>query len=134
MSRTAVSITKIVGEPSLTPNPARGVLRTSAAVNFDQPNGHAVSSAFGAIPLSEKLYLTINNSDTADHVITVGHGSSTYCAYSGIGDLTQTVKAGLTADIGPIQIHRHAQDANCTINVDGDSGTTGTITAELRTL
>lgn len=126
MTRTAISISQLAAGGS------RNILRTSPATAFDQANGHSIASAFGSLPLSEQLFLEFVNSDTAAHVITVRAGSSTYGAATALGDYTQSVPAGADRLIGPINLARHAQDANATIYVDGDSGTTGTITATLR--
>ena|SRR5579872_4081153 len=132
MSRTSISISKIVSMPNVPPNAARGVLITSPVTAFDQANGHSITSAFGMIPLTYPLYLVVANTHSADHVITIKAGSSTYGAFTTIGDVTFTVKAGKTGEYGPVILHQHAQDASTTINVDADSGMTGTITAEIR--
>lgn len=132
MSRTAISINQIVSMPNTPPFAARGVLMTSGAINFDQANGHSVTSAFGMIPLGYPLYFVVSNTHTASHVITIKAGSSTYGGYTSIGDITFTVAAGKKAEYGPVVLHQHVQDASSTINVDADSGMTGTITAEIR--
>jgi hypothetical protein len=132
MARTAISVAKIVGQDAVGLHAENGCLITSGSVAFDQANGHSLTNAYGMFPLDKPLYLIVSNTDTADHVITFAKGASTYAGGLAAGDLTFTVPAGTTRTIGPISLPRHAQDASTTINVDGDSGTAGTITCEVR--
>jgi len=115
---------------------SRKVIRTSAyAATIDQANGMVVQSTFaqGMPPqYLEQLNLLVSNTDTVAHTVTVKAGASTWAGNRGLGDLVVTIPAGGSgAPPIPVDISRHAQNANGDINVDFDSGFTGTITAEL---
>jgi hypothetical protein len=133
MGRTAIPVSKYLGQDIMSLYRTRGVLMTSAAATFDQTNGHSIAMGSGRFPLDMPIYLIVANTDTADHVITLAKGASaTYAGALDLGDVTFTVPASGTYTYGPVSLPRHAQDGAGTLYVDGDASTAGTITCEIR--
>jgi hypothetical protein len=118
------------------PGNNRNVLRTSAtAVAIDQANGMVIQSTFAeGMPAQyrEPLYLCIGNTDTVAHNVTIRAGASTWAGNRSAGDRVVSIPGPGSIELTPLDISRHAQNANGDINVDFDSGFTGSITAELR--
>ena len=74
------------------------------------------------------MILKVDNSAAGPHVVTVRKGVNPPAFRAGIGDLAVTVTNGTTQYIGPLESARFSQ-ADGSLLLDFDSGTTGTITA-----
>lgn len=104
-----------------------------AGTAIDQANGMNIALASGALPsapTAHNLYLRVNNSAAGPHNVIVRAGAYPPAFRAGLGDLTVSVVNATTRWIGPFEAARHMQ-ADGSINVDFDAGTTGTITAFL---
>lgn len=124
MARTNLPTSTLAGEALLT---------DPAGTAIDQANGMNVALASGAIPSAPSvnlLLLRVANSAAGAHNVIVRAGVYPPAFRSGLGDLTLSVPAGATRWIGPLEGARHVQ-ADGSLNVDFDAGTTGTITAFL---
>lgn len=120
---------------TLAPN---GSIAAPAGTTIDQPNGMNVTIPTASIPATpdlDHLFLIVNNSAAATHNVIVragvGGGATPGPAFrSAIGDLTVSIATTATRWIGPLDPSRFVQ-LDGSLNVDFDSGTTGTITAVL---
>ena len=123
MARTNLPLTNLV---------ANGGLTDPAGTTADQANGMNVAIPTTAIPSGphiDKLMLRVaNTAGTAKNVI-VRKGVDPPAFRSSIGDLTVQVAATTGVKwVGPFEIARFVQ-ADSSLNIDFESGFTGTITA-----
>lgn len=126
MARTAIAVSTL-------PGVAAAGLVDPAGTAIDQANGMNVALASGALPAApaaRHLFLRVNNSAAGVHVATVRAGVNPPSFRAGIGDLAVSIPATSTKWIGPLEAARFVQ-ADGSVNVDFDAGTTGTITAFL---
>lgn len=126
MARTNLPTSTLPGE-------AVAGLADPAGTAIDQANGMNVALASGAIPAAptaRMMFLRVNNSAAGAHNLIIRAGAYPPAMRAGIGDLTVNILATSTKWVGPISSGRFAQ-ADGSINVDFDAGTTGTITAFL---
>jgi hypothetical protein len=125
VARTNLPLTKLVANS--------GVLNPSATT-VDQTNGMNVALASESIPAganSDRLVLKVDNTAAAAHNVIVRAGAANPPAFrAGIGDITFSVTNAESAYVGPFEWARVAQ-SDGSVNVDFDSGFTGTITAFL---
>lgn|SRR5487761_1939031 len=118
---------------SLLPADVVAGLADPAGTAIDQANGMNIVLASGAVPAAptaRNLFLRVANSAAGAHNVIVRAGVYPPAFRAGIGDLTVNVLATSTKWIGPFTAARFAQ-ADGSINIDFDAGTTGTITAFL---
>jgi hypothetical protein len=123
MARTNLPLSNLV---------ASGGLADPAGTTIDQANGMNVAIPTTAIPSAphmDKLILRVaNTAGTAKNTI-VKAGANPPSFRASLGDLTVQVPATTGVRfIGPFEIARFAQ-ADGSLNIDFESGATGTITA-----
>lgn len=132
MARTNLPLSALVAEASVALGTYTG-LADPAGTAIDQANGMNVSLATTAIPAApgaELLLLRVANTAASPKNVIIRAGAYPPAFESGKGDQNVSVTNGTTRWIGPFEYARHAQ-ADGSINVDFDAGTTGTITAFL---
>lgn len=125
MARTNLPLTSLAGN-SGSVNPS-----TTAV---DQANGMNIALANEGVPAAgntDRLVLVVANTAAAAHHILVRAGAANPPAFrAGIGDVSVNVTNGVTAYVGPFEYARVVQ-SDGSVNVDFDSGFTGTILALL---
>lgn len=125
MARTNLPVTALVANS--------GVLNPTATA-VDQANGMNVKLVSENIPAaanSDRLVLVVANTAAAAHNVIVRAGAANPPAFrAGIGDIDFSVTNAETAYVGPFEWARIAQ-SDGSVNVDFDSGFTGTILALL---
>lgn len=132
MARTNLPLSNLIAEASVATGTYAG-FADPAGTAIDQANGMNVVLASGAIPhvpAGEGLVLRVANTAAAPHVVTLRAGAYPPAFEAMKGDQTVSVTNATTKWIGPLEYARHAQ-ADGSINIDFDAGTTGTITAFL---
>ena len=132
MARTNLPLSNLVGEASVALGTYTG-LADPAGTAIDQANGMNVVLATTAIPAApgaELLLLRVANTAAAAHNVILRAGAYPPAFESMKGDQTVSVTNATTRWVGPLEYARHAQ-ADGSINVDFDTGFTGTITAFL---
>lgn len=133
MARTAVALTVLVVNSSLA-DPA-GTTIDSTLVTA----GVNVPLASTAIPVAKDMtngiLIRVKNTDSGSaHVVTLRAGSNPPSFRADLGDLTMSVALSATRWFGPFDSSRFIQQGNGSdvakqsLNIDFDSGTTGTIT------
>lgn len=118
---------------STLPGQAMAGLADPAGTAIDAANGMNIALASGAIPAAptaRNLFLRVANTAASAKNVIVRAGALPPAFRSGLGDLTVNVTNATTKWIGPLESSRFSQ-ADGSINVDFDAGTTGTITAFL---
>lgn len=129
MARTNLPTTALVANS--------GVLNPTATA-VDQANGMNILLPSTAIPRTadaDHLVLVVANTAAAAHNVIVRAGAGEPGAYgpafrTGKGDLTFSVTNAQTAYVGPFEVARFAQ-ADGSLNIDFDTGFTGTVLALL---
>lgn len=124
MARTAIPVNKFLA------NNATALLDPTGTA-IDQANGMNVALAPNTIPAgdsAEALVLRVHNSAAGAHVATIGAGVNPPSFRAGIGALAVSIAAGAIRWVGPLEPARFLQ-ADGSVNVDFDTGTTGDITA-----
>jgi len=123
MARTNLPLTNLV---------ANGGLTDPAGTTADQANGMNVAVPTTAIPSGphlDKLMLRVANTAGSAKNVIVRAGASSLAFRAGIGDLTVQVPATTGVKwVGPFDISRFVQ-SDGSLNIDFESGFTGTITA-----
>jgi hypothetical protein len=123
MARTNLPLSNLV---------ANGGLTDPAGTAIDQANGMVVAIPTTAIPSGpglDKLILRVANTAGAAKNTIVRKGVDPPAFRASIGDLTVQVAATTGVKfIGPFEIARFAQ-SDGSLNIDFESGATGTITA-----
>lgn len=110
------------------------VAEPAVPATLDPTNGHQTSipraAAPGAADSAGQLYYYVENTDVGSaHVITIKAGVSTAASFrGGTGDLAVSIDASTAGIIGPLETERFAQ-ADGSILVDCDAGSTGIIIA-----
>lgn len=111
-----------------------GGIAQPAGTTIDQANGMNVVTTAEAVPsegtAAGHLILQVTNSAASAKHCIVRAGVTPPAQRSALGDLSISVAAGATELIGPLESMRFAQ-SDGSINVDFDSGMTGTINALL---
>lgn len=125
MARTNLPLSPFVAES------ASG-LADPAGTTIDQANGMNIVMTTETIPASydaeRGLFLRVKNTAAGTQHVIVRAGVNPPAFRAPLGDLTVAIATGATVWVGPFDMARHAQ-ADDSINVDFDAGTTGTITA-----
>src|SRR2546423_10596249 len=123
MARTNLPLSNLV---------ANGSLADPAGTAIDQANGMNVAIVTTAIPSAphlDKVMLRVANTAGTPKNVTIKKGSDSALAFrAGLGDLVVAVTNATTKWVGPFEIARFSQ-ADGSLNVDFESGMTGTITA-----
>lgn len=99
-------------------------LADPAGTTADATNGHNVP----AVGQSQRVVLRVANSAGASKNVTVKAGNNPPAQRAGLSDKVVAVGAGATVWIGPLSSDRFIQ-TDGSVNVDLESGLTGTITA-----
>lgn len=124
MARTNLPVT------NLTTNGKTAISTTA----IDQTNGMNLALASTAIPpvaATDHLILVVDNTAAGSHNFILRKGASNPPAFRApLGDLTIAIGATTTVYIGPFDYARFVQ-SDGSLNIDFDSGTTGTIQALL---
>ncbi len=117
-----------------------GIIDIPAGTNIDQANGMNAqfpTTGIPAQPVASDVFLYVKNTAGSDKTVTiragVGGGATPGQAFrSGIGDLVVTAHTASGGGIiGPLETARFAQ-LDGSINIDFQSGITGTIAALVR--
>jgi hypothetical protein len=123
MARTNLPLSNLV---------ANGSLTDPAGTAIDQANGMNVAIPTTAIPSGphiDKLVLRVANTAGAGKNTIVRKGIDPPAFRQGLGDLTVQVPATTGVKwLGPFELARFVQ-ADGSLNIDFESGATGTITA-----
>lgn len=118
---------------STLPGMAAAGLADPAGTAIDATNGMNVALASTAIPAgptARNLFLRVANTAASAKNVIVRAGVYPPAFRQGLGDLTVNVVNATTKWVGPFEAARFTQ-ADGSINIDFDAGTTGTITAFL---
>lgn len=124
MARTSIPLTNLS---------ANGSIAAPAGTAIDATNGMQVVIPTWAIPRTanvENLVLILNNTAGSAKQVTVRAGMNPPASQAARGDLTVSVAAGGTRYLGPFESARFIQ-TDATLQIDFESGTTGTVTALL---
>ena len=122
MARTAIT------RRNLVPN---GGLLAPTADTIDQANGMSLAITNTGVPAGpdmDMVILKVDNSAAGAHNVIIRAGVNPPAFRAGLGDLTVSVTNGTTKYVGPFEPARFKQ-ADGSLNVDFDSGFSGTITA-----
>ena len=126
MARTALTVNTFL------PDNATALLDPTAQA-IDQANGMNLALASGAMPAAptgKNVLLKINNTAAGSQNAIIRAGVNPPANRQGLGDLTIAIATTATRWVGPLSSSRFAQ-ADGSINVDFNAGTTGNITAFL---
>jgi hypothetical protein len=125
MARTALPVTNCV---------ANGQVSNPTATTIDATNGMAITLPTTDIPAdasSDRLVLVVANTAASSKNVIVRAGANNPPAFrAGLGDIKALVTNATTSYVGPFDYSRITQGGGV-INVDFDSGTTGTVLALL---
>ena len=126
MARTALTVNTFLADSTT------GILDPGTQA-IDQANGMNLALASGAMPAAptaKNVLLKVNNSAAGTQITIIRAGVNPPANRSGLGDLSVSLATTVTRWIGPLSSSRFAQ-ADGSINVDFNAGSTGTITAFL---
>jgi hypothetical protein len=126
MARTTLPIVNAVANSGVTP----------VATAIDAVNGMVISLPTGDIPSdasTDRLVLIVNNTFTSAKNVYLRKGASNPPAFrKDIGDASYSIASATTAYFGPFDLSRFTQGGSpATLNVDFDTGITGTVIALL---
>jgi hypothetical protein len=125
MARTNLPVSAFVA------NSATG-LTDPAGTTIDQANGMNVVMTTETVPPTydamRGFFLRVHNTAAGTQHVIIRAGKNPPSFRADLGDLTVAVATTATVWVGPLDMSVYAQ-ADDSVNVDFDAGTTGTVTA-----